>query len=124
MKKRVVIPVQNPKAVLELAQSVKIKHLQDGDASILKVLNWQQLTLDIDNAQQSHDKAETLKREMLASYTERNLRLESVIEMLRNSRDLLTGANSKNMKLMGQWGFDVREPRSTPSTPDETALTK
>ncbi len=113
MKKRVKIPTNNPAALVALAKRVKEKHLADGDASALKPLNWQALTTIIDEAAAYHDKAEQLKREMLESYQRRGLRLEGVISFLRNSRDILSGVHEKEMKSLGNWGYDVLDARST-----------
>ncbi len=113
MKKRVKIPTNNPAALVALAKRVKEKHLADGDASVLKPLNWQMLNAVIDEASGFHDKAEQLKREMLVSYQQRGLRLEGVISFLRNSRDILTGIHENEMKSLGNWGYDVLDVRNT-----------
>ncbi len=114
MKKRVVIPVNNSKALVDLARKVNEKHLADGDSSLLKSLNWAEATAIITQAEQAQAKAEACKREMLEAYQQRELSMKILLEILRDSRDILTGANSKQMKVLGQWGFDVRDVRSTP----------
>jgi hypothetical protein len=113
MKKRVKIPTSKPTQLLDLAKKVQQKHLADGDASVLKVLNWKDLSPVIDESLAAHEKAESLKREMLEAYQQRDLRIESVVGLLRDSRDILTGAFKKEMKVLGQWGYDVAEVRST-----------
>ena len=112
MKKRVKIPTSNPAQVLTLAKRVKEKHLADGEASILKTLNWQELTPLIDEAVAFHEKAEELRREMLVSFEQRTERLGRVVNFLRDSRDILTGNFRDEMKMLGKWGYDVMELRS------------
>jgi hypothetical protein len=126
MKKRVKIPRNKPTELLELAKKVQQKHLADGDASVLKVLNWKDLGLVVNESCAAHEKAERLKREMLEAYQQRDLRLESVLGLLRDSRDVLTGAYSKEMKVLGQWGYEVSEIRSARSAeqPVQTAVAR
>jgi hypothetical protein len=121
MKKRVKIPRNKPSELLELAKKVQQKHLADGDSSVLKVLNWKDLGSVVDESFAAHEKAERLKREMLEAYQQRDLRLESVLGLLRDSRDVLTGAYSKEMKVLGQWGYDVAEIRRAKSAEQPAA---
>lgn len=65
MKKRVIIPMQDAKALLDLAKKVREKHVADGEASPLKVLNWSELNPMIDGALETEEKAVRLKREKL-----------------------------------------------------------
>jgi hypothetical protein len=106
MKKRVKIPMQNAKALLDLAKKVREKHLTDGEASPLKVLNWGELNPMIDGALR-------LKREKLNTYQQRSRRLQAVLGMVRSSRDILTGVHSDEMKALGLWGFDVLDGKAT-----------
>jgi hypothetical protein len=122
MKKRVKIPTNRPASLLALAKRVQQKHLADGEESVLRILNWQEVNQAIDHATQAHEQAERLKREMLEAYQQRNLKADSIIGFLRNSRDILTGAYSKEMKTLGQWGYEVFEPSTT--KPEEEAIPK
>jgi hypothetical protein len=122
MKKRVKIPTNKPAQLLDLAKRVQQKHLADGDGSVLKILNWQDVNLAIEQASQAHEKAERTKREMLEAYQQRTLKVNSVLGFLRNSRDILTGAYSREMKTLGQWGYDVFEPSNLKA--DELQLRK
>jgi hypothetical protein len=122
MKKRVKIPRNSPTELLELAKRVQQKHLADGDASILKVLNWKDLGPVVDESVAAHEKAERLKREMLEAYQQRDLRMGSVIGLLRDSRDVLTGTFSKEMKVLGQWGYEVAEIRRAKPTEPQVSL--
>ena len=111
MKKRVKIPMQNAKALLDLAKKVREKHVADGEASPLKVMNWAELNPLLDEAMETEERALRLKREKLSIYQQRSRRLESVLSMVRNSRDILTGVHSTQMKTLGDWGFDVLDNR-------------
>jgi hypothetical protein len=122
MKKRVKIPANKPAQLLDLAKRVQQKHIADGDGSVLKILNWQEVNQAIEQASRAHENAERLKREMLEAYQQRTLKVDSVIGFLRNSRDILTGAYSREMKSLGQWGYDVFEQSTT--KPDDPQLRK
>lgn len=116
MKKRVTIPANNVKALLELAKKVQSKHVVDGANSMLNPLDWPMITPTIDDAIASHEKAEKAKRDMLEAYQQRDLRLATITEALRDSRDILTGVYKKEMKVLGQWGFEVLEGRPATDT--------
>jgi hypothetical protein len=113
MKKRVKIPMQDAKALLDLAKKVREKHVADGEASPLKVLNWGELNPMIDGALETEEKAVRLKREKLNTYQQRSRRLQAVLGMVRSSRDILTGVHSSEMKALGLWGFDVLDGKAT-----------
>ena len=112
MKKRVKIPASNPVQLLDLAKKVQSKHLADGDASLLKVLKWSEITPTLETAVLNHEKAQRLKREMVQAYQQRNLKIQEIINAIRDSRDILTGAYKKEMKVLGEWGFDVLDNRA------------
>lgn len=113
MKKRVKIPSKKPFLLLTLAKKVQAKHAADGEASALKILNWQVINPALDKAFDDHERAERLRREMLEAYQQRDLGLDAVTNLVRDSRDILTGAYKKEMKKLGQWGFEVLEVRGT-----------
>jgi hypothetical protein len=95
-----------------LAKKVQQKHVADGENSPLKGLNWVEDGPIIDQVLQDHERAESLKREMLETYQRRNLNLPIVLELVRNSRDILTGTFGKEIKKLGQWGYDVLEAKT------------
>ncbi|HEX5172279.1 MAG TPA: hypothetical protein VFW11_24050 [Cyclobacteriaceae bacterium] len=117
MKKRVKIPVSNPAQLLDLAKKVQSKHTADGDGSLLKILNWTEITPTIEAAVANHEKARQLKREMVEAYQQRNLQLQEIIQAVRDSRDILSGAFKKEMKVLGQWGYEVLDVRSNAAEP-------
>ncbi len=124
MKKRVKIPMGDPAALLDLAKKVREKHLADGDASPLKVLNWAELSPVIDEALALEERALQLKREKLSVYQQRSRRLGLMASIVRNSRDILTGVHAVEMKTLGLWGFDVLDNRVTPPEPEEAKTEK
>ena len=127
MKKRVRIPMRNPKALLDLAKKVREKHLADGEESPLKILNWAEINQLIDDAINAEEMALKLKREKLSMFQLRTSRMDAVAEMLRSSRNILAGVHSKRMKQLGLWGFDVLDGKVTlpeevePTAPAVTA---
>lgn len=123
MKKRVKIPLQDVKAMLDLVTKVRDKHLADGDASPLKVMNWAEISPAIDEALQVEERALQLKREKLSLYQQRARALQTAVSIARNSRDILTGVHSDQMKMLGLWGFDVLDNRTTmlPENEDTSA---
>ncbi len=115
------IPVRDVKELLDLANKVREKHLADGDSSPLKVLNCDQINTTIDEAIAIEDKALKMKRDKLKLYQQRSRRMEAVVNVMRNTRDVLTGVHPDEMKALGAWGFDVLDNRT--SHPEEEQQT-
>src|SRR5688572_15558271 len=111
-KKRVKIPA-NAAELVALARRVKDKHTAEGDASALRILNWQEVGPVIDESVLLQEKASRLKRELLETYQKRDFRLEDVVKIMRASRDILTGKYGDEIKALGQWGYDVLDTRTT-----------
>jgi len=124
MKKRVRIPKQDPKELLNLATKMRAKHLADGDASPLKVLNWTELNPLIDEAIALEDRALQLKREKLMTFQQRSRQLLALTNAVRSSRDILSGVHSEGMKALGLWGFDVLDNRTSVPVESEPEVTK
>ena len=109
VKMRVDIP-QNPKDLLSLGESLYSKHLKEGAASPLLLitdLSWNVEGPKLTQAQIKHDEAEKYKKQMETAYRERDLLMTNTANIVRASRDLLTGINRENMKRLGEWGFSV-----------------
>lgn len=119
MKKRVTIPVRDVKAMLDLAMKVQARHTADGANSVLNPLNWKSIGSSIDDAIVLHEKAERAKRDMLEAYQQRDLKVDNILTGLRASRDILTGIYCREMKVLGQWGFEVLERRSSKTEASE-----
>lgn len=123
MKKRVKIPVSNPTALLELAKKVQSKHVADGEASLLNTVRWSEVSPVLEAALANHEKATRMKREMVEAYQQRDLRLQSILEALRDSRDVLSGVFKKEMKVLGQWGYEVLDARTNVSRTEPVEAT-
>jgi hypothetical protein len=119
MKKRVKIPVRSPKAMLNLARKMREKHVIDGEASPLRVLNWATVNALIDRSIISDEQADQMRREKLHAYQRRDTDMQELLEVLRNSRDILTGVHRDEMKALGEWGFDVLDNRESEPLPDD-----
>lgn len=119
MKNRVKIPDKSPAQALELVNKIQSKHVTDGDDSPLKILNWGVITPDVESFTNSHKEAERLKREHKSAFQQRELKLKPVVKFIRDSRDVLTGIYSGEMKKLGEWGFEVFEPRSKKKKEDD-----
>lgn len=52
---------------------------------------------------------------MNEAFQQRNLNLTAVRDVVRGCRDVLTGRYIREMKTLGQWGFDVMDVRSLPT---------
>jgi hypothetical protein len=113
MKQRVKLPARS-KELLDLAKKVQLKHVADGPSSPLNALDWQVAGPLIEKVVAAHERAEELRREMRRVFQERNLNLRAVRDVVRGCRDVLTGRYIREMKALGQWGFDVMDVRATP----------
>ena len=107
--------MRNAKSLLNLAKQVRYKHMTDGDASPLKVLNWTVVGPLIDQALVIDEKADQLKREKLKMFQQRDQQLQQLTNVLRDS---------KQMKVLGEWGFDVLDNRVASPDNAETAQVK
>lgn len=110
MKKRVKIPA-NAAQLVALAKRVKDKHIAEGEASALRIMDWQQVGAVIDESVVLQERAAQLKRDLLDTYQKRDLRLGEVVKILRNSRDILAGKYGIETKTLGLWGYDVLDAR-------------
>jgi hypothetical protein len=119
MKKRVKIPVRSPKAMLNLARKMREKHVTDGEASPLRVLNWATVNALIDRSIINDEQADQMRREKLHAYQRRDTDMQELLGVLRNSRDILTGVYRDEMKALGEWGFDVLDNREGEPLPDD-----
>jgi len=85
------------------------KHFSDAEASKLAGLDWQQMRPIIEQAVQLQNEADHHRTLAMQRIQDRNLLMEEVLEVVRNSRDILTGNFKKDMKKLGNWGFTVVE---------------
>jgi len=110
MKKlRVPLPVRRSTEMLDLAKKVLDKHVADGDNSVLNKLDWPSIKASIEKAQQLNQEAETLRIQSAQRKIDRDSLLDEITTTVRSSRDILAGLHIRNMKNLGDWGFDVIE---------------
>lgn len=122
---RVIIP-NSIEELLTLAQSVYKKHQNDGGSSILKGLqdyNWDTLGPNVAQALAKHREAEDLRRRMENAYKERDLMLGEIRAAVRSTAAMLKGANAKNPKRLGEWGFVVDDTPKTKKESDDNSPT-
>jgi hypothetical protein len=123
MKKlRVPIPATCSKEVLDLATKIMNKHFSDAEASKLSGLDWQQMRPIIEQAAQFQNEADHHRTLAMQRIQDRNLLMEEVLEIVRNSRDILTGSFKKDMKKLGNWGFTVVENIAGRRVADDSKL--
>jgi hypothetical protein len=105
--------------LLKLAKSIHSKHQADGAASILNNLedyDWNALDADVELAFKKHKEAEEARKRMEQAYKERDLLMPNIEKAIRATAIMLKGANSKNPKRLGEWGFVIND---TPPTKKE-----
>lgn len=108
-KVRIKIP-SNAEELLELATNINKKHVADGANSPLKSLldvKWETEAPNVAKALAKHAEAEMYKSKMEACYKDRDFLMTNIPSIVRSSRDILKGINSKNPKRMIEWGFGV-----------------
>lgn len=124
-KMRVEIP-STPKELISLAKRIHTKHTSDGTSSPLLLIadySWAEEGPKLDLAQAKHDEAERHRKLMETAYRERDLLMANTADMVRASRDLLTGINRENMKRLADWGFTVEASTASKSKANSTAKT-
>ncbi len=103
---RVVIPT-NPKEKLELAKKISDKNTALAAQSPLATLKWDAIGPKIPDALQFHSQAEALRLQMEALYEKRDLILDEVDDLVKQSRDLLKAIYRNEPHRMGEFGFEV-----------------
>jgi hypothetical protein len=107
-KSRVEIPI-NSKELIDLADKVYKKHLAEAANSPLRPLAWATLGPTLPQVLTLHNQAEALRKQMEAAYEQRDKLLKPVADIVRASRDILTGVHQKEMKKLGDWGYEVAD---------------
>jgi hypothetical protein len=110
-KSRVDIPL-NSKELIDLGKKVYEKHTVEAENSPLKPLNWASIGPTLPQALLLHNQAEALQKQMESAYEQRDKLLKPITDIVRASRDILTGVYQKEMKKLGDWGYDVADAGS------------
>lgn len=108
-KMRVEIP-RNPSELLSLAETIYQKHLIDAANSPLKIIqdyDWNVIGATVAPALQFHKNAEQLWKDSERYYKDRDLLMLNITQIIKDSRDLLTGMYPTNLKKLGDWGYSV-----------------
>jgi hypothetical protein len=106
---RVDIP-KNVEEVLTLGEKIYEKHVADGAKSPLNTLqdyDWNTVGPNLAPALAKHNEAEEYERKMKEAYEARNKLMGDIAGIIKASRDLLKGVNSKSPQKLGEWGYDV-----------------
>ena len=120
-KARVPIP-ENPKELLDLAQSIITKRVADKAASPLAGIGaeWDTAAPLVAKAIEKHELAEDLRRQMERAYEERDNVVKQVQPLITRSRDILTGFyGPANMRKLGEHGFTVDDTARPPKGPSK-----
>ncbi|MEI6061489.1 MAG: hypothetical protein WCR72_12330 [Bacteroidota bacterium] len=117
---RITIP-KRPADLISLAKKINKKHLADGTASPLLLLqtnSWSEAGPVTDQCFAAHEEAESLTRQAEELYRKRDALLDQIDAAVKASRDLLLGIYHEEPKTLGQWGYEVND---TPHLPEKTA---
>jgi hypothetical protein len=98
---------KNPKELLNLGGRVYKKHQEDDTASVLVGLEWDSVGPEIQSGIDLHDKVKGMERELESLYEKRDAIVEKVKDQVFRSRDILKGIHRKDLRRLGDWGFDV-----------------
>ncbi len=106
---RVDIP-KNVEELLTLGEKIYQKHVADGNSSPLTTLqdyDWSVIGPNLVAALAKHDEAEGYEKKMKEAYETRNKLMGDIAGIVKATRDLLKGVNSKSPQKLGEWGYDV-----------------
>jgi len=108
---------------INLAKMIAAKHTELGTASPLGQLKWDKVTPAIAAAETAHRESKRLQAQAEAATQTRDAALETVLQFLRSSRDVLSGVHADEMRKLGDYGFTVSASvsRSTKETPEAAA---
>lgn len=119
---RVVIP-SNAIDLLQLAAAIYAKHLADGDASPLNMMQankWTDNGPKIAEGITYHNQAEELKGQASLKIGQRDLLVPDVNESVKASRDVLLGVFRNNPRELISWGFTVNDTPKAAKKPNST----
>lgn len=118
---RVLIPLEPP-ALIELAEAIIAKHVVDGVASPLNLLDMADMTAKTTFAKARHAEVEQMDKDKEKAYETRDLALGinedqdsftpgTVSFYVKSARDVLLGANKGREQTLGDWGYRIDRPR-------------
>jgi len=118
---RVNIPLEPP-ALTELAEAIIAKHVADGAASPLNLLDMTDMADKTTFAKARHEEAEQMEKDKEKAYETRDLALGinedqdsftpgTVNYYVKSVRDVLLGANKGREQNLGDWGYSIDRPK-------------
>src|SRR2546430_2014509 len=108
--KRVSIKIPAKDAeLLDLAGKLKAKHVELGDASPLKGMDWDAFGPSIDKATDFHTQADKAHRQGEKFTEKRDKLMPDVADCVRSCRDVLLGLNRRNPRALADFEFVVNE---------------
>ncbi len=117
-----IVSSKNPSEILNTAEKVYKKHLNDGASSELKNLvdfNWDTAGPTIATARDHHNAAEDFKGKMEEQYRLRDSLIKPIVEITKASSRYLKGRYAKNPKKLADWGYQIDDSPKAKKTPKE-----
>jgi hypothetical protein len=109
---------KNAEELLNLAQLVADKHQALGDASPLKVLEWDAQLKNIGKALDLHKQAKEYQRLSEQAHEQRDALVTPLDDLLKQTRDLLKALYRAEPKRLGEFGFSVDDVVKKKKTKD------
>jgi hypothetical protein len=103
---RVPLP-SDPSESIALLKKVKKKHDELGAASPLTGLKWGEISPALATADEQDGISDDLRKQAEKATEARDEKMPVVTEALRAARDVLSGLNRANPRVLGDYGFTV-----------------
>lgn len=100
---------RNAENILNLAELVAKKHESLGKESPLQVLNWDNQLENVRKAAELHKQAKEYLRMAEQAHEQRDILVEPIDDLVKQSRDLLKALYRHEPKKLGEFGFEVDE---------------
>ena len=105
-KPRITIPT-NPGDLIALAEDIQARHDELDKESPLSLLDWKTATPQIKDAAEVQKQINKLNKELEKLVERRNNLIGALGDLVRSSRDILSGVHRGEMKKLGDYGFEV-----------------
>lgn len=105
-KPRITIPV-NAGDLIGLAAAIEEQHLELEKESPLSLLDWKTASAQIKEAQEVQKQITKLSKELEKLTERRNNLIGPLGDLVRSSRDVLSGVYRAEMKKLADFGFEV-----------------
>jgi hypothetical protein len=98
---------RDPTAAIVLLGKVKKKSDDAGADTPLGKLKWDKIGPALATATANDDAAVDFSKKAEKAYGARDVDMPTVMQALRDARDILLGSNSDNPKALTDWGYEV-----------------